>query len=160
MSNTVLDAVAVPTPIVADIALPVDLVESAPARLIDTVINRPLPQSPIYSWIGSTALPKVIESGLENPLAGKQTISANTAVFASLHDELLLPAGMIKKRGYTPATKGGQVDFTAWQTIGETTGDEVDFDITRHARAGRHFKQLEKAIDEVLAEEDAILVEL
>ncbi len=160
LSNTVFDAVATPAKIIPDTALPACLVECAPARLIDTAINRLPSQSPIYAWIGLTALPKIGENWLENPLAGKQTSSANIAVFASLHDESLLPAGIIEKRAYAPATNGWQVDFAAWQTIGETTGDEADFDITRHARAGKHSKQFENAIDEVLAEEDAILVEL
>jgi hypothetical protein len=32
----------------------------------------------------------------------------------------------------------------------------VDFDTAQHVRTGKHSEQFEKAIDEVLAEEDAI----
>jgi hypothetical protein len=34
----------------------------------------------------------------------------------------------------------------------------VDFDITRHLRAGKHARQLEKVIDTVLAEDDDLFL--
>jgi hypothetical protein len=136
----------------------VGLVESTPARLIDTAINRLPAQSPIYSWIDSTALPKGIDNWFENPLAGKQTSNAKATVFASLHDELPLRAGIIEKRAYAPATNGRRVDLAALQTIGETTGAEADFDIARHARAGKHAGQLEKAVDSVIAEDEDLFL--
>jgi hypothetical protein len=115
-----------------------------------------------------TALPKIGENWLENPLAGKQTSNANSAVFDSLQDELPLSAGMIEKRAYAPASKaakgdspifvgakiGTVPDFAAWQTIEEATGDEADFDVARLARSGKHAGQLEKAIDAVIAEDE------
>ncbi|MGA2797994.1 MAG: hypothetical protein ABSE63_10465, partial [Thermoguttaceae bacterium] len=156
--STVLDAVATPTTIIADTTLPVGLVETTPARLIDTAINRLPSQSPIYSWIGLTTLPKVSENWWENPLAGKQASNASTAVFASLHDGLPLRAGIIEKRDNALATNGRQVDFATWQTIVDKTGDDVDFDIARHARAGKHAGQLEKAIDTVIAEDEDLFL--
>ena len=165
LSNTILDAVAVPTPIVADITLPVHLVESTPARLIDTAINRLPSQSPIYSWPDSTALPKIIENRLENSLAGKQTSNANTTVFASLHDELPSRVSKFAKHPITLAINSRLAHLATLRTIVQNphfsdAEAKVDLYLTRHSRAGKHSKQLEKAIDEVLAEEDAILVEL
>ena len=62
---------------------------------------------------------------------------------------------MIEKHAYNPAINSRQADFAALQTnLAGKTDDEADFDITQHVRAGKHFKQFEKAIDEVLAEED------
>jgi uncharacterized membrane protein YqhA len=105
-----------------------------------------------------TALPKIGENRLENPLAEKQASNAKTSVFASLHDELPLRAGMMEKRAYAAASNGGQVDFAAWQTIGEQAGAEADFDVARHARAGKHAGQLEKAIDAVIAEDEDLFL--
>jgi len=34
----------------------------------------------------------------------------------------------------------------------------MDFDITRHARAGKHAGQLEKAIDAVIAEDEDLFL--
>ncbi len=136
--------------------------------LIDTAINRLASQSSIYSWFDWTALPKTSDNRLENPLAGKQVSNANTAVFASLHDELPLRAGIIEKCIYTPATNGRQEHAAALQTngftrsvkstSGEKTGAETDFEISRHARAVKHAGQLEKAIDTVIAEDDDLFL--
>ncbi len=150
--------------------------------LIDTVSNRLASQSPIYYWFDSTALPKISENRLENPLAGKQISNANTAVFALLHDELPLRAGIIEERANTPAREaakgdspifvdmkiGTVPDFGALQTngftrsvkstSGEKTASEADFEIDRHARAGKHAGQLEKAIDTVIGEDEDLFL--
>ena len=145
-----------------EILLPAYLVESTPARLIDTAINRLPSQSPIYAWINSTALPKIGENWLENPLAGKGTSNANTAVFTSLHDELPSRVSKLAKHPIIPAINSRKAHLAVLQKNPRwtATDSEADFDMAQHVRSGKHTKQLEKAVDEVLAEEDAILVEL
>ena len=117
LSNTVLDAVAIPTAIVADIALPVRLVESTPARLIDTAINRLLPQSPIYSRLDSTALHRIIESGLEQSLTTRNGNITSTPILGSLRDELPSRVGKIEKHPTIPAINSRQAHFAALQTV-------------------------------------------
>ena len=161
--NTVIDVVAAPKDIIADIALPVRLVESTPAKLIDTAINRLLPQSPISSRIDLTALPRIFENWMENPLAEKQINNSKTSILTSLHEELPSHSGIIDKRVHTQAIFERQAHFAASKTIVRNlhwseTDAEADIDIIRHARAGKHARQFEKMIDTVLAEdEDAIL---
>ena len=165
LSNTILDTVAVPTAIVADIALPVGLVESTPARLIDTAINRLPSQSPIYSWIDPTALPKIIVGGLEQSITTRNGNITSTPILASLRDELPSHVEKSDKHLTTPAISSRQAHIAALQTVVQNsrwtdTDAEVDFDMAQHIRAVKHSKQLEKAVDDVLAEEDAVLVEL
>ena len=162
LSNTVLETVATPKPIVADIALPVRLPEHTQTSLIDTTINRLLPQSPISSRIDLTALPWIIENWLKNPLAEKQINNSKTLMLTSLQEESLSHSGIIEKRVYTQAIYGRQAHFAALQTNSRWSyfDTEEDFDIAQHFHAGKHSKQFEKAIDEVLAEEEDIMVEL
>ncbi len=160
VSNPVLNIVAVLTAIVADIALPVRLVESTPARRIDTAINRLLPQSPIYFRLDSTALPKIIESGLEQPLTTGNGNITSTPILGSLRDELPSRVEKIEMHRTTPVISSRQAHIEALQTNSRWSylDAEADSDIAQHVRAGKHSKQFEKAIDEVLAEEeDAIL---
>ena len=163
LSNTVLDAIATPTAIVADIALPVRLPEHVQTSLIDTTFNRLPPQSPIFSQIDSTALPWIIEDWLKIPLAEKQINISKTSMLTSLQEESLTHSGIIEKRVYTQAIFERQAHFTDSETIVRNihlceTDAEVDIDITRHARAGKHARQFERMIDTVLADnEDAIL---
>ena len=82
-------------------------------------------------------------------------------MLGSLRGELPSSAGKIEKHRTTPAINTQQAQFAALQTVVQNsrwinTDAEADLDIARHVRAGKHSKQLEKAIDEVLAEEDAI----
>jgi hypothetical protein len=162
LSNTVLDAIAMPTAIVADIALPVRLVESSPVGLIDTPINRLPIQSPIYSRLDSTALHKIIESGLEQSLTTRNGNITSTPILGSLRDELPSHLGKIEKHHTTLAINSRQALLAALQTSSRWLylDAEADLDIAQHVRAGKHFKQFEKAIDKVLAEEDAIFVEI
>jgi hypothetical protein len=167
LSNTVLNAVAISTPIsiVADSALPVRLVESTPVKIVDTAINRLLPQSPIYFRLDSTALHKIIESGLEQSLTTRNGNITSTPILNSLRDELPLSVSKFEKHPTTSAINSRQALFAALQTVVRNSrwtdlDAEADFDIAQHVRAGKHTKQLEKAVDTVLAEEDAIFVEI
>ena len=156
LSNTVLDAVATPTANVAEIALPVRLTEPTQARLIDTAFNRLPPQSTIASRIDLTALPWTIENWLENPLAEKQIINSKASILTSSQEESLSHSGIIEKRVYTQAIYGRQAHFAALEANSRWAylDTEADFDIAQHFRAGKHFKQFEKAVDTVLTEED------
>ncbi len=162
VSDAFIDAVAAPAVIVTNIGRPARLSESsAQARSINPAINNRLPlPAPIYSQIGSTstALYSIIENRLQSPLAENPVTEARTMVFTSLHDESSLPAALIEKRAYAPVTNSRQVYRAALQTIAGKTGDEADFDITPHVHATKHFKQFEKAVDTVLAEEDKNLL--
>jgi hypothetical protein len=65
----------------------------------------------------------------------------------------------------TPAISSRQARLAVLQTDmynsrRTDTDTEGYFDIAQHVRARKHSKQFEKAIDEVLAEKDTILVEL
>jgi autotransporter-associated beta strand protein len=162
LSNTVFDAVAAPAEIIADTALPVGLVESTPVKLIDTAINRLPSQSPIYSRLDSTALNKVIEGGQEQYLATRNGNIASKSILDSLSDEL--PSNMSKyaKHSGTPALNSRQAHIAALQTVVQNSPwndayAEVDFDIAQQVRAGKkHAKQIEKAVDAIVAEEDAV----
>jgi hypothetical protein len=162
LSDTVLDAVAVPTPIVADIVLPVRLVDSSPLRMIDTAINRLLPQSPIYSWIDSTALHKIIEGELQQSLTTRNGNITSTPILDSLSDELPSHVSKFAKHPGTPYINIRQAHIAALQINSHWTDTEAeaDLNIARHVRAGKHSKQFEKALDEVFAEEDVISIEL
>ncbi len=163
LSNTVvLNAIATPAPIVADMALPGRLVQSTPTKIADTTINRTLLQSPIYSRLDAAALHGIIEIRLESTPAEKVINSGKTPIFAALPEALPSRTGVVEKRAYTPAINGRQAPLAALQTNSRWADSDagVDFDIAQHVRAGKHSKQLEKAVDEVLAEEDAIPVVL
>jgi len=158
-SNTVLDVVTQPTAIIADIALPVGLVESTSARLIDTAINRLPSQSPIYSWLDSTALNKIIEGDLQQSLTTRIGNTTSTAITDSLSDELPSHVSKFTRHSTTPAINIRQAHIAALETIVQNSrwsylDTEADFDIGRHIRAGKHSNQFEKAIDKVLAEEE------
>jgi hypothetical protein len=160
LSKTVLDAVAISTPIVADIALPVRLADSSPVRLIDTPINRLPLQSPIYSRFDLTALDKIVESGLEQSITTRNGNITSPPLLGSSRDELPSRVSKFAKHPTTPIIKSRQALFAALQTVEQNsrwtdTDAEVDFDIAQHIRAGKkHAKQLEKAADAVLAEEE------
>jgi hypothetical protein len=158
--KTGLDAVPAPTGIIADTASPVHLVETTPARLIDTAINRIPSQSTISSRIYLTTLPWTIENWLENPRAEKSIINSINSMFTSLQEELPSHPGIIEKRVYTQALFGRQAHIAALEANSRWAylDAEADFDIAQHFRAGKHFKQFEKAVDTVLAEEDKNLL--
>ena len=158
LSNTVLDAVPVPTPIVANIALPVCLVESTEETRIDTTTKHVPPQTLIYSKIDSTALHKIIDSWLEQSLTTRNGNVTSTPILGSLRDELPSRVEKIEKHRTTPAINSRQAQFAALHINFQWTvaDSEADIDIAQHVRAEKHSKQLEKAIDEVLAVEDAI----
>ena len=145
-----------PKEIITDIVLPVRVVETTPARLIDTAINRVPSQSTIYSRIDLTALPWTIENWLENPRAEKSIINSINSMLTSLQEELPSHPGIIEKRVYTQALFGRQALIAALKANSRWAylDVEADFDIAQHFRAGKHFKQFEKAVDTVLAEED------
>jgi hypothetical protein len=139
----------------------VGLVESTEESRIDTDIKQVTPQAPIYSRIDSNVLHWSIERGLEQSLTTRNGNITSTPILGSLHDELPSHVGKIAKHPRIPAVNSRQAHFTALQAVVQNfrrtdTDAEEDFDIARHVRAGKHSKQFEKAIDEVLAEEDAI----
>jgi hypothetical protein len=163
LSKTAFDTIATPTSFVADIILPVRLADSSPVGLIDTPINRLPLQSPIYSWLDSTALQRTIYAyaTLESVAVNKQTDNIKTSLFAAAHEEFPSRTDIIEKRAYTPALNNHQAHLAALESIVQNPHwydieAEADFDISRHARAGKHASQLEKMIDTVLAEEEDI----
>ncbi|MGA2061522.1 MAG: LamG-like jellyroll fold domain-containing protein [Thermoguttaceae bacterium] len=160
LSKTGLDAVPAPTGIIADTASPVRLVGSAEERRIDTAFNRPMPQSPMYFRLDSTALNKNIESGLEQFLTTRNEYLTSVPLLGSLRYEL--PSGMetIDKHSTIPAINSRQAHIAVLQTNSRWAylDAETDIDIAQLVSAGKkRDKQLENVVDEVLAAEDAIL---
>ena len=148
-----------PITIVADTALPLRLVESTEQRLIDTATIQVLPKEVIYSRIDSSALHRIIDSGLEQSLAIINRNITSTPIRGSLRDELPSRVEKIDRHRTIPAINSRQAHLAALQTVVQYSpwidaDAEADFDIARHVRAGKHSKQLEKAVDEVLAEEE------
>ena len=117
LSNTVLDAVAAPTEKIADIALPVGLVETTPAKLIDTAIGSLPLQSPIYSWFDSTPLPKIIENWLEQSLTSRNENITSTPILGSLSDEFPSHVSDHAKHPTTPVINNRQAKFAAFESI-------------------------------------------
>jgi len=160
LSNSVSDSVVMPNVIIADTVLPVHSMETTPARSIDTAINRIPSQSTISSRIYLTALPWTIENWLENPRAEKSIINSINSMLTSLQEELPSHPSIIEKRVYTQALFGRQAHIAALKANSRWAylDAAADFDIAPHFRAGKHFKQFEKAVDTVLAEEDKNLL--
>ena len=82
-----------------------------------------------------------------------------------MENELPSRMGIIKKYAYTLAITNRRCHFAALDTIVQNLDwnnidAEVDFDIARHARFGKHAKQLEEAVDAVLAEDDVVPLEI
>jgi autotransporter-associated beta strand protein len=155
-SKTVLDVAAAPTAIVADIATQVSLTDSTSTILIGTAINRHRLQSPVYSWIDSTALNKIIEGGLQQSLTTSDGNITSKSILDSLSDELLSHVSKFAKHSTIPTINIRSAHLAALQTYSRWSylDTEADFDIGRHVRAGKHSNQFEKAIDKVLAEEE------
>jgi hypothetical protein len=110
-------------------------------------------------------LHRIIESGLEQSLAARNGNITSTPILGSPRNELSSRVSKIEKYLTTPVINSRQAHLAALQTVLPNshwtyTGAKVDFDIAQHIRAGKHSKQLENAIDEVMAEEDAIPVKL
>ena len=167
LSNAIINAVAAPALIVADMDQPTGLSQSSTAtKPIDTANYHLLPQSPLYSWLDLTAFGKVIESGQEQSLSTSIGNTAGSPILGSLRDELPSRASKFAEHPTSPATNSRQAQFATLQTVLQNsrstdTAAEVDFDIAQHVPAGKHSKQLsEQAIDEVWAEEEDLLVEL
>ena len=82
-----------------------------------------------------------------------------------MRDELPLHVGKIEKHLTIPAINTRQAHFAALQTVLQNShwldsDAKTDFDIARHVHDGKHTKQLEQAIDEVLADEVTVPVGL
>ncbi len=107
-------------------------------------------------------LQRIIETWSGNPLAEKQISNVEIPILIPLHEELPSRTGVVEKRTYTSAINGRQAHLTALQTIIQNShwynaDAESNIDIARHARTGKHARQIEKAVDTVLAEqEDAV----
>ena len=167
LANAIIDVVAAPAVIVADMNQPAGILESStPARPIGTANYRLPPQSPLNSWLDLTALNKVIVGGQEQSLSASNGNTAGSLIPGSLRDELPSRTGKIDNHRAISAINGRQAQFAALQTVVQnsrwTDADaEANFDIAQYIRTGKkHIKQLEQAIDEVWAEEDDIPVEL
>ena len=132
------------------------LVESTPARQIDTAINCLLPQSPIYFRLDSTVLHKDVESGLEQFITTRNENITSTPILGSLRNESPSGVGKIDKNSTTPVINSRQAHIAVLQTNSRWAylDATADFDIIRHEGARKHSKQFEKAIDKVLAEEE------
>jgi hypothetical protein len=77
-----------------------------------------------------------------------------------LSEELPSYVKKLEKRLSTPAIDTRQAHLIAIQSSYRwtDTNAEADSDIAQHTRAEKHTKQLEKAIDTVLAEEEEALL--
>ena len=167
LSNAIINTVAAPAVIVADMDQPTGLSESSTAaRPIGTANYHLLPQSPLYSWLDLMALNKVIVSGQGQSLSASNGNITGSLIPGSLRDELPSRMAKIDNHRTIPAINGRQAQFATMQTVMQNsrwtdTDAEADFDVAQYIRAGKkHVKPLEQAIDTVLAEEDDILVEL
>ena len=163
LSNAIIDVVAAPAVIVADMDQPTGLSKSSTAaKPIDTANYHLPPQSPLYSWLDLTALNKVIVSGQEQSLSTSNGNITSSLIPGSLRDELPSRVSKFAKHPTSPAINSRQAHIAASQTdyLWVYLDAEVDIDVAQHVHAGKHSKQLlEQALDEVWAEEDPILVE-
>ncbi len=162
LSNSALAAVATPLEITADAASPLILAKSTPAIRIDADSHRPLPQSPIYLPPDSKLSHNFFQSGLEQSLAPGTGNLAGTMLPDSSPAALPLPASKSQKHSAISDLNSRQALLAALQTVTQNSpwtsaGPEKDLDIAEYLHAGKHSKQSEKAVDEVLAEVDAIL---
>ena len=156
LSNAIIDVVAAPAVIVADMDQPAFSLESStPARPIGTANYRLPPQTPLYSQLNSTAFYGIVESRLQNPLVANPITEARTTVFSASHDDTPLPAALNKRR-YAPAAMARLAHFAAFQAIVENADADVDIDVTPHAPGGKHPGQLEKAVEAALAEDEDV----
>jgi hypothetical protein len=138
---------------------PVYLVASTPAKIIDTDTKHLPPQFPIYYRLDARALHQIFESRLEKSVATSIANDKITSILSSLRDELPSRVSQFAKFPAIPAINIRQAHFAALQTVIQNarwtdTDAEADFDIAQHVRAGKHSKQLENAVDEVLGEEE------
>jgi hypothetical protein len=131
------------------------------ARQVITTFDSILARVSISSPLDSTTFYGVIETRLDNHLGEIRSNNTQNSLYLSAQSELSSRLGMIKKHAYLPAMTGRRFHFAAVDAIVQNTrwndtNEIVDFDIAPHVRAEKHSKPSEKAIDEALAEEDAI----
>jgi hypothetical protein len=163
LPNTILDAIDTPATIVTDIVPPpVRLVESRVAFKIVTDSTHIPPQGQIHSQIDSSVLHKIVENGLEQVLSARNRKITSISILDLLHDEELKSVSKLEKHHTARAVSGRQALFAALTTNTRWSylDNAADLEIAQYFHAWKHFKPFEKAIDQVLAEGDAMLVEL
>ncbi len=138
------------------------IADSIPFRSIDVAIEHDPLQSPIYSRLDSTALHSIIDIRLESTPVGKVINEAKTSVFAALHDELPSSVEKIEKHPVALTNSGRHTHLTALQSVIQDThrkntagqDGQINFDFLHQNHSRKHVKQLENAVDTVLAEEE------
>jgi hypothetical protein len=156
--NTVIDAVAPNTEILVDKAPPVPLVESAGLLPIDTATKHITPQPLIYSQVDSFALHRIIDIGQKQSFTSTRGSILSTQILGSLCEELPPRGEKMDKHPAIFVAYSRLAHVVALQTVVQKSrsadiGAQLEFDISQLIRAVKHSKQLEKAIDEVLAED-------
>jgi hypothetical protein len=120
-----------------------------------------LPQSLIYSWIDFAALPGTIDDCLQHFSVGKQINETHTADLVSSYGEWPLYTAITKKRASSPAAINRLAHCAALQAVVQNsnrngTDVEAGFDVMQHIQFGKNIKQLHKALDAILSEEEGI----
>jgi hypothetical protein len=131
----------------------------AQSILIDTAVNHLSVQSSIHSRTDSPELFVVVEGRSCGALAGNQENATNRAVFRLSGNESSFAAGTTGRHAVAPAGNNWLAHSAALQTIvSHSSRNGVDaeavLDIARHAGVKKHAKELENALDSVLAEEE------
>jgi len=166
---SIISADSVSYAIVGPIAMPVidttkafstkRIIDAIMTRQIDTAIKYILPQEAMYFRHDSKALHRIIESRLDKSLTTSYGNDISPSIADFLCDELPPSTGKIEKQLTVITIKNRQTHFATLQKHSHWTEADIeaDFDIAQHISAGKHIRQFEKAIDEVLAEENAFL---
>jgi len=162
ISYAIAETIAMPE-INADKALLEQVIsDSSTLRQNDSAIKYTPQKEPIYSRHDFTLPQQIIESRLENSLSTGFGNTTGTPILESLGDKLPSRVNKIEKHVTTSAISSRQAHLAVLQTNIHNsrwvdTDAEADFDIAQHVRAGKHAKQLEKAVDEVFAEEEDVI---
>ena len=128
-------------------------------RLVETVADRCLPQTPIYLWFDTKAsFPREIEEHFSKPFPDTHLIDLKDRLSTSQQDELSLPMGKVEKRPVAVINRSQKTHYAALQSIiYDSTGknthgqdEELDFDLSPGNQSLKQTKQFQKAVDAVL----------
>jgi hypothetical protein len=161
-SNTVPKTVAAPAGISADAPLSVPIVESAAAIRIDSGGGRRQREASAYSSLAAWTLHEIVQADLQRPLAAITGPITGAPLLRSTREELRLRESNSQQRLALSAPKSRQAVPAALQSVLEDynwsdADAEGGFDIAKYSPAGKHSRQLKKAIDDVLSREDAFV---